>query len=650
MTEKLWEPSAARASETLLAGFMRETGVGVEGGALNYESLWDHSIRNPQAFWSDLWKFCNVVGDRGSVVLENGSRLRDARFFPDSRVNYAENLFRRSGGGEALIFVGEDGSRRSLSWDGLRAMVARFQSALRAEGIAPGDRVGGIVANTPETAAAMIAAASIGAVWSSCSPDFGVRGVLDRFDQIKPKLLFCSDGYFYNGNWHSTLETGSQAASKIDSVTRLVILPYAGMDSAETADAGAGIGLSEYLQGRPEGHPEFVRMAFNDPLFVMFSSGTTGLPKCMVHGIGGSLLQHLKEHQLHCDIRPNDRVMFFTTCGWMMWNWLVSVLASEASVVLYDGMPLFPNSGRLPDIVETEGVTHFGSSAKYFDACSKAGVAPVTSHNLEQLRTVLSTGSPLSPDSFNYIYRKWKKDVCLSSISGGTDILGCFTGGCPIAPVYSGQCQKRLLGMDVLIFDESGSPVEGQAGELVCAAPHPSMPTGFFNDPDGSKYRSAYFEGFPGVWTHGDWAELTEQGGVVLFGRSDATLNVSGVRIGTAEIYRPVEQMPEVLEALVIEHSAPDGAELVLFVRLRDGAGLTDDLIGRIRKAVRSHATPRHVPAKIIQVADIPRTKSGKIVELAVRSVVHGRAVQNVSALANPEALEFFRDLPEIGR
>ena len=564
-------------------------------------------------------------------------------------MNYAENLIRRNGDGEALIFVGEDGSRRAMSWDGLRTAVARFQSALRAEGVGPGDRVAGIVANTPETAAAMIAAAGIGAVWSSCSPDFGVKGVLDRFDQIKPKLLFCSDGYFYNGQWRRTLETGTQVAARIDSVTRLVILPYSGAECSEALPADAAIGLTEFLDAGSQGDPEFVRMAFNDPLFIMFSSGTTGLPKCMVHGIGGTLLQHLKEHRLHCDIRPNDRVMFFTTCGWMMWNWLVSALASEASVVLYDGMPLFPSGGRLADIAESEGVTHFGSSAKYFDACSKAGVSPVNTNSLEKLRTILSTGSPLSPDSFNYIYREWKPDVCLSSISGGTDILGCFTGGCPIAPVYSGQCQKRILGMEVLIFDASGNPVQGQAGELVCAAPHPSMPTGFVNDPDGHKYRNAYFSGFPDVWTHGDWAELTEQGGVVFFGRSDATLNVSGVRIGTAEIYRPVEQLPEVLEALVIEHSAPDGAELVLFVRLRDDAALTEDLADRIRTEVRSDASPRHVPAKIIAVADIPRTKSGKIVELAVRSVVHGRTVKNKSALANPEALELFRDLPELG-
>ena len=649
MTDKLWEPSKERASGTLLAQFMREIGIGVEGSALNYETLWSHSIRNPQAFWADIWRFCNVIGDRGRAVLENGSRLREARFFPDSRVNYAENLIRRSGDGEALIFVGEDGSRRSMSWNGLRATVFRLQSALRAAGVGPGDRVAGIVANTPEAAAAMIATAGIGAVWSSCSPDFGVKGVLDRFDQIKPKLLFCGDGYFYNGKWHSTLETGAQVAYRIDSVTQLVILPYCGTGGAETPHNGAGVGLSAFLQGRPDCSPEFVRMAFNDPLFIMFSSGTTGLPKCVVHGIGGSLIQHLKEHQLHCDIRPNDRVMFFTTCGWMMWNWLVSVLASEASVVLYDGMPLFPNSGRLADIAESEGVTHFGASAKYYDACSKAGVTPIKSNNLQTLRTILSTGSPLSPDSFNYIYREWKEDVCLSSISGGTDILGCFTGGCPVAPVFSGQCQKRLLGMDVLIFDESGHPVEGQAGELVCASPHPSMPTGFFNDLDGRKYRSAYFEGYPGVWTHGDWAELTEEGGVVFFGRSDATLNVSGVRIGTAEIYRPVEKMPEVLEALVIEHSAPGGAELVLFVRLREDLALADDLIGKIRAEIRSNASPRHLPAKVIAVADLPRTKSGKIVELAVRSVVHGQAVKNVSALANPEALDLFRDLPEIG-
>ncbi len=647
MSGPIWQPSIERASSTLLAEFMRSAGIGIQDGRFVYDDLWRYSVSDPEDFWLRLWKFCEITGDSGDAVLRRGKNIRDARFFPSGRVNYAENLLKEHGGEDALIFCGEDGSRRSWNWDELRAAVASIQSALTAEGIQRGDHIGGIVANTPEAAAAMIATASIGAVWSSCSPDFGVDGVLDRFVQVRPRILFCTDGYFYNGCWHDTLESAEKVASAISSVRRLIVLPYSGTE-IRTGIPSCGTGFAEFVETRPAAEPVFHRVNFNDPLFIMFSSGTTGPPKCMVHGVGGSLIQHVKEHKLHCDIRPGDRLMFFTTCGWMMWNWLVSALASKASLVLYDGSPLHPDGCRLPEIVQNERVTHFGASAKYFDACAKADVSPADTHDFSSLRAIFSTGSPLSPESFEYIYREWKSDICLSSIAGGTDILGCFAGGCPTAPVFAGECQKRILGMDVHIFNDEGNPVEGEAGELVCASPHPSMPVAFYNDPGGKKYREAYFEKFFDVWTHGDRAELTEREGVVFFGRSDATLNVGGVRIGTSEIYRPAEKIQEILEALAIEHDRGGDTELVLFVRLRDGIELTSGLSAKIRAEIRSSASPRHIPAKIIAAPDIPRTRSGKIVELAVRSVIHGKPVTNVSALANPEALDFFRKIPEL--
>ena len=646
MDTLLWEPSRERAESTLIADFMGRLDIAGAAGNLDYDALLEYSIEYPGPFWRAVWDFSGVIGDPGQTDFVPAKDIRDIRFFPDASLNYAENLLRRRDGALAIIFHSECGERRCVTWEELNSLVGRLQRSMKEDGIGAGDRVAGVVANTPETVAAMIATASLGAVWSSCSPDFGINGVMDRFGQIEPKLLFCTAAYRYGGKTFHALPTAVEVANRIPSIGRVVVLPYA---ESVNAPVEGNTSFADYLGGQGPARPEFNRVGFRSPLFIMYSSGTTGLPKCIVHSVGGTVLQHLKEHKLQGDIKPGDRVMYATTCGWMMWNWLVSALASEATIVLYDGSPMHPDAVRLPDIASAEHLTHFGASAKYFDACAKAGLVPQTQCDLSALRVVYSTGSPLSPESFDYIYRQWKSDVCLSSIAGGTDILGCFVGASPISPVYRGQCQKRHLGMDIRVCDADGNSLLGEPGELVCASAHPSMPTGFFNDHDGTKYNDAYFSRYPGVWHHGDWVCLTETGGIVFFGRSDATLNPGGVRIGTAEIYRPVEQFDEVLEALAIGLNAGSDVEIVLFLRLRDGAALTDKLISDIKRAVRENASPRHVPSRIFAVSDIPRTKSGKIVELAVRNVVNGMPVKNIEALANPEALEEFKNLPGLG-
>ena len=648
MAKKLWEPSPERARATLIAEFMETIGQGIAGGKTDYDALWQYSVDNSSDFWSSVWDFCGVVGERGGRDMIAADNLLDARFFPDGKLNYAENLLQFRGCDTELVFHGEGGIQRSLKRDELRGKVAQLQKAMRSDGIGAGDMVSGIVPNLPETVIATLATASIGAVWSSCSPDFGVGGVLDRFGQIEPKLLFCSDGYDYNGKWFDSMSEARKLAEKMPSIKRIVVLPYSGGEIDAARAGKLGVSLDDYVGGYEGGTPDFERMNFRSPLFVMFSSGTTGLPKCIVHSVGGTLLQHVKEHQLQCDLKPGDRLMYFSTTGWMMWNWMISALASGVSIVLYDGSPFRPDGYRLSEIAETERLTHFGASARYFDSCAKAGVRPCQRGELADLRTILSTGSPLSPEGFEYVYECWKKDVCLSSIAGGTDIIGCFVGGSPVSPVFRGQCQKRHLGMNVQVFDEDGRAVEGRQGELVCASAHPSMPTGFFNDPGGKKYRDAYFSKFESVWHHGDWVELTAERGLIFYGRSDATLNPGGVRIGTAEIYRPVERIEEVLEALAIGRRSGHDTEIVLFVKLRDGETYSEDLELRIKSEIRAAASPRHVPAKIIPVADIPRTRSGKIVELAVANVVNGLPVKNLHALANPDALELFRNIPAL--
>ena len=611
----------------------------------DYPALYTFSIEQPENFWRAMWDFAEVVGTGSTErVLLDCDRMPGATWFPDVTLNYAENLLRRRDNGAAIVFRGEDQVYRTVSYAQLHAEVAATAAALRAHGVATGDRVAGFLPNMPEAIIAMLATASIGAVWSSSSPDFGANGVVDRFGQIEPRVLFCADGYFYNGKPHDSINTVAEVCQRLPSIEYVVVVPYLTPTPDISALPTTAV-LYDAFVDRSVTSIEFTRLPFNHPLYILYSSGTTGVPKCIVHTAGGILIQHLKEMLLHVDVKPDDRLFYFTTCGWMMWNWLVSALACNATLMLYDGSPFYPSGNVLFDYIDSDDIALFGTSAKFLDAAAKASITPATTHKLAHVRTIMSTGSTLAPEGFDYVYQHVKADVCLSSMSGGTDICGCFVGGSPVLPVYRGQLQCSLLGMANRVFDDDGNVLVFDKGELVCTQPFPSMPAGFWNDADGSRYHAAYFDRFENVWCHGDYVAMTPEGGMVIYGRSDAVLNPGGVRIGTAEIYRQVEQLPEVIESLVIGQDYDNDVRVVLFVRLADQVMLDDVLIHRIKQQIRTNTTPRHVPAIVLAVNDIPRTRSGKIVELAVRDVVHGRAVRNREALANPEALDQFTDL-----
>jgi acetoacetyl-CoA synthetase len=636
----LWMNSSPET--TNLAEFMGKLGRGSD----DYEQFWRWSIENPEKFWDAVWNYAGIVGEKGDVILKDGDKMRGAQFYPHAKINYAENLLKRRDDQNAIIFRDELGRERTLSFAGLYAEVAKWQKQFKDWGVGKGDRVAAYMPNMPETIIACLAATSLGAIWASASPDFGSQGLIDRFGQIEPKILIAVDGYYYGGKTLNCLDKVSDLAPHLKGLEHIVIVPFTN-DAPDISSLPNAV-LSLSFEGGSD--VTFTRVEFNHPLFIMFSSGTTGIPKCIVHGHGGTLLQHLKEHQLHTNVKPGDALFYFTTCGWMMWNWLISGLASGATLLLYDGSPFHPNGNVLWDYASKHRAMLFGTSAKYIDALKVNGFEPGKTHDLSSLKVISSTGSPLVHESFDYVYDKIKKDIHLASISGGTDIVSCFVLGNPISPVYRGEIQGPGLGMAVDVFDEDGKPIPAGAGsgELVCTKPFPSMPVKFWNDADDEKYRAAYFERFDNIWCHGDWIERTSHNGLIIHGRSDATLNPGGVRIGTAEIYRQVEQVPEVIESIAVGQDWEGDVRILLFIRLKDGAVFDDALADKIKKQIRTGASPRHVPAFVIPIADIPRTKSGKITEIAVRDVIMGRKIKNIEALANPEALELYKELPQI--
>jgi acetoacetyl-CoA synthetase len=644
----LWQPSAATINEARITEFKHKVEADWGVSLTDTRALWQFSVTELEKFWDSVWDYAEIIAEtKGDRVLVDGDKMPGAKWYPDVRLNFAENLLRRRDGGEAMVFQGEDKVTRRLSFNDVYDQVSLYAQMLKGMGVGVGDRVAGYLPNMPETVIAMLATSSLGAVWSSCSPDFGEQGVLDRFGQIEPKVLFCTDGYWYNGKRHDVRAKTNAIAQQIPSLATCVLLPYGDQD-ADTGPLQNAVTIGDATKHLQPTEIDFQQLPFAHPLYIMFSSGTTGAPKCIVHSQGGTLLKHASEQPIHCDIRDGDRVFFFTTCGWMMWNWLVTNIAWGATLMLYDGSPFFPSGNTLFALAEREKFTFFGTSAKFIDALNKADLRPGDAHDVSSIRTFVSTGSPLAPEGFDYVYDAIKPDVHLVSFSGGTDLMGCFCGGDPTRPVWRGEIQARFLGMAVEVFDDEGHPMQGSKGELVCTKPFPSVPLGFLNDPDDARFKNAYFEMFPNVWTHGDYIMLTEHDGIIIFGRSDATLNPGGVRIGTAEIYRQVEKLDDIQESIVIGQEWDHDVRVVLFVVLKQGATLDDALSQRIRQQIRDTCTPRHVPAKIVQVADIPRTKSGKITELAVRDIVHGRPVKNKEALANPEALDLFVDLPAL--
>jgi acetoacetyl-CoA synthetase len=645
MNEPLWRPSPERIASTRLTAWQQWVAGEYGVRATDYAQWHQWSVQQRADFWDSIARYFQVqFHQQPSAVLARDA-MPGAQWFPGATLNFAEHLLRHRGERAAIVSYLENGQRRELSFDELRLKVGALSRWLRQQGVRPGDRVVGIMPNISETVVSMLAATSLGAVWSSCSPDFGVQGLLDRFGQVQPEVLICCDGYFYNGKQVDCRAKIRQVVDQLPSLKKVVVVPVL-QAQPDIAGFASGVHWNDVTADTCE--PEFIPQPFHQPLYIMYSSGTTGMPKCIVHGAGGTLLQHLKEHGLHTDVSERDVLFYYTTCGWMMWNWLVSGLALGATIVLFDGSPFHPKPDTLWDMAEKEGVTIFGTSAKYIASLEQSGARPRETHRLEKLKAILSTGSPLSNESFRYVYRDIKADVCLSSISGGTDIISCFALGNPNLPVYEGELQCKGLGMAVDIFDENGRSVTGEKGELVCTQAFPSMPVGFWHDADGSKYRKAYFSRFPGIWAHGDFAEQRTHGGMVIHGRSDTVLNPGGVRIGTAEIYRQVEKLEEVLESIAIGQEWQGDVRVVLFVKLRPGITLDDGLQQRIRIIIRDNTTIRHVPAKILQVSDMPRTVNGKLVEIAVRDVVHGKPVNNLNAIANPDVLAEFRGRVEL--
>ena len=647
MAECLWRPSEDRIKSSNMYAFMQAVNEKFNKNFATYEELYQWSVDNLEDFWALMWDFVGVKASQPyQTVIENPEQMPGAKFFPEARLNFAENLLKYRDDKKAIVFRGEDKVRRQLTYNELYRETARVAASLKKLGIRPGDRVVGFMPNMPETIIAMLAATSLGATWSSCSPDFGIKGVLDRFGQTEPRVIFTADGYYFKGKPMDSLERISGIIKEIPSIEKVVVVPYI-TEKPDISGLDRAVRYSKFKDDS-ESEIEFVQLPFDHPLYIMYSSGTTGLPKCMVQGAGGVLIHQLKELVLHTDLKRDDTIFYFTTCGWMMWNWLTASLGVGATVVLFDGNPFHPGPEALWQMAEEEKITVFGTSAGYIEALKNAGVSPKKQFDLSSLKAVLSTGSPLSDENFRFVYSDIKEDLQLASISGGSDLNGCFALGNPMGPVYSGELQCRGLGMKVFAYDENGKPVVGRTGELVCTAPFPSMPIYFWNDPDGAKYRSAYFEDYPGIWTHGDFIMVTERGGVIMFGRSDATLNPGGVRIGTAEIYRRLEPMEEIEDSVVVGQSFNNDVRVVLFVKMANGYELTDELADRIRKDIRTHASPRHMPAKIIETPDIPYTLNMKKVELAVKKVIEGKEVKNKDALKNPEALDFFEDIPEL--
>jgi acetoacetyl-CoA synthetase len=641
----IWRPGREPMAEAHLTHFMQ--GLTRRGVAVSdYSALYAWSVAAPEAFWSELAGFAKVRADWGSgPVLAHTGQMPGACFFPGARLNFAENLLRHRDAQPALIFRNERGQRAQLSFNDLHDAVARVAAWLESQGVGPGDRIAAVLPNIPEACIAMLATAARGAIWSSCSPELGTSALLERFGQIAPKVLFCADGYTYGGNRFESLAALAELIPRLPSIERVAVVSY-----LHPLAPLAGLELAERFEelGSHARDIQFRRVNFNDPLYILYSSGTTGAPKCIVHGVGGTLLQHQKEHLLHTDLKRGDRLFYYTTCSWMMWNWQISALACGTTLVLYDGSPFHPDPGALWRMAEEERITVFGTSARYLAAMERSEFRPTERVDLAALRAILSTGSPLAAASYARIYHDIKQDVQIASISGGTDIVSCFGLGCPLLPVYPGEIQCRGLGMRVDIFDDAGQPLRGEPGELVCTAPFPSMPIGFWNDPDGRLFHAAYFERFPNVWHHGDHALITEHNGLVILGRSDATLKPGGVRIGTGELYSALAGVPEIVEPLAVGQRFGGDVRIVLFVQLAPGVTLDDSLERRIRERIRSATTPRHVPARILAAPDLPRTLSGKASELAVRAIIENEPVRNRAALANPESLDYFRSLVEL--